>query len=466
MRLVKIKIKELFDLFSYEIDFNQDENLTIITGPNGYGKTTILNIIYNLFNGQFYYFQKLAFKEIIFYFDNQYSLEVKKIPHSGDLPKPARTQLEDTIIKEEKHAGSNMFVNLYDNQAKNLGTYEYNTDKEDGIKNQITRYLPFLNKISPDSWLDERTNRIFSFDDILYECSTMLPPNVLNSLKYLGLNNEHLLNMFHSFPVYLIKEQRLVRQHRVQDQRFLHSNISYTNAIQDYAIALSVLIRDTQVESLNITQQLDSSFPKRLLESNEKLSENEFIKKFELLKEKFEKLQRFGLLTTTLDVPSYKNNAEDAKVLTVYLSDSEKKTAVFDDLLYKIELFTTILNQKRFAFKSIQIDKNDGFIFKTYKGKQLSLTDLSSGEQHEIILLYRLLFETQPNTLVLIDEPEISLHVEWQHAFVDDLMKIAKLKNIRFLIATHSPMIIHNHFDLSVDLFELTQKQEKNGINT
>jgi len=45
----------------------------------------------------------------------------------------------------------------------------------------------------------------------------------------------------------------------------------------------------------------------------------------------------------------------------------------------------------------------------------LKLTDLSSGEQQEVVMLYELLFCVQPGTLVLIDEPELSLHVVWQH---------------------------------------------------
>jgi predicted ATP-binding protein involved in virulence len=452
MRLVNIKINGLFDLFSYDIDLNQEEDLTILTGPNGYGKTTILNILYNLFNHRFYYFQKLLFKEIVFYFENQYRLEVKKLISSTNH---ARVKAGDVIIEDEQRVNFRIVLNLYDGLNKNLGTYEYTTDKEEGIKNQISRYIPFLNRISPNQWMNIQTNRILSFDDLLYEYSSILPLNALNSFKTYGLN-ESLIELFNTLPIYLIKEQRLIKP--LQNER----NVLYTNTINEYAKELSGLIRNKQVESLNITQQLDSSFPKRLLESKEKLAREEFIERFENLKVKFEKLHQFGLLTASLDVPPYNDNAEDAKVLTVYLSDSEKKTAVFDDLLNKIELFTNILNQKRFTFKSIQIDKDNGFVFNTNNRQPLSLTDLSSGEQHEVVLLYELLFKIKPDTLVLIDEPEISLHVSWQHAFIDDLIKIAETQKISFIIATHSPMIINNRFDLSVDLFDLTQKQKQN----
>ena len=96
---------------------------------------------------------------------------------------------------------------------------------------------------------------------------------------------------------------------------------------------------------------------------------------------------------------------ENAKALLVYLNDTEKKLSVFDDMLKKLQLFSTILNERQFVFKKLEISPDFGFRFKTEGEKDLSLTDLSSGEQQEVVLLYELLFRVGPNTLVLIDEP-------------------------------------------------------------
>ncbi|MDR2921332.1 MAG: AAA family ATPase, partial [Tannerella sp.] len=90
-------------------------------------------------------------------------------------------------------------------------------------------------------------------------------------------------------------------------------------------------------------------------------------------------------------------------------------------------------------------------------GQRLNLTDLSSGEQQEVVLLYELLFKTNSNTLILIDEPEISLHVMWQKAFIRDLQRIAQVKQISFLISTHAPQIINDRWDLTRDLFNLAK---------
>lgn len=63
MKIAKIEIKGLFDLFDYSIPMNE-EGITIITGPNGYGKTMLLNIVYSFFNDKLLFFKKLVFKEI------------------------------------------------------------------------------------------------------------------------------------------------------------------------------------------------------------------------------------------------------------------------------------------------------------------------------------------------------------------------------------------------------------------
>lgn len=77
---------------------------------------------------------------------------------------------------------------------------------------------------------------------------------------------------------------------------------------------------------------------------------------------------------------------------------------------------------------------------------------LSSGEQHELVILYELLFRTSDNSLILIDEPELSQHVAWQEKFVNDLEEMAEISHFRAILATHSPEIIADRWDLAVEL--------------
>lgn len=127
------------------------------------------------------------------------------------------------------------------------------------------------------------------------------------------------------------------------------------------------------------------------------------------------------------------------------------KLKIFDDLLEKIELLQAVIN-KRFAYKTFRIDRQAGFVFNSLDGKVLPLDSLSSGEQHELVLLYELLFKVKPPSLILIDEPEISLHIAWQQEFLKDLLEVARVSNFDALIATHSPDIINDRWDLTVQL--------------
>jgi predicted ATP-binding protein involved in virulence len=460
MKILKIKITKLFELFDYEIDLNQQEDLTIITGPNGFGKTTVLNIIYNLFSKKFFYFQKLNFEEINLYFDNELRLEIKK-GITGKKETQNIVKIENNIAQiEEKTINLiDVHFNLFDKQNTNIGSFMYNSEIDLGLARELERSLP-INRISDEYWIDRRTGKQVTLTELLNENTNFLSSKTISNIQKQGIRNEHILSLLNSINVYLIKAQRLIRQNLIDRRINQEREGSFVNTIEEYAKELASLINQKRQEAYLITQNLDSSFPKRLIECKDEFDEDEFKTRFNNLIEKQTKLQKYGFSTSKPELTNY--DKQNAKVLSVYLKDSEQKTQVYDNLLLKIELFVNILNEKRFTFKTIGINRDKGFVFTSSAGKEIDLTDLSSGEQHEVVLLYELLFRTKSNTLILIDEPEISLHVTWQKAFIDDLLKIAKLQNISVLVATHSPQIINSRWNLTKDLFEISKKV-KNG---
>ena len=183
---------------------------------------------------------------------------------------------------------------------------------------------------------------------------------------------------------------------------------------------------------------------------------------------------RFNYATTLSQDNTFDNEIEvdhiednDVKVLNLYIKDTNKKLASFDGIYEKINTFVEILN-KKLIFKRIKINSSRGFYFvrdidnNDSPDKLLSLSKLSSGEQHQVVLLYQLIFNTDSNTLVLIDEPEISLHVVWQKQFMEDLLEISKINNMKSIIATHSPQIIGDKWESTIDLEDLRKKQVNN----
>lgn len=91
------------------------------------------------------------------------------------------------------------------------------------------------------------------------------------------------------------------------------------------------------------------------------------------------------------------------------------------------------------------------------KKRIIRLTQLSSGEKQIISLFSKLYLESDDKSIVIIDEPELSLSLRWQQMLLPDIMRTA---NCDLLITvTHSPFIFENEFDY--DAMEMRSCIEK-----
>lgn len=86
---------------------------------------------------------------------------------------------------------------------------------------------------------------------------------------------------------------------------------------------------------------------------------------------------------------------------------------------------------------------------------------LSSGEAQIFVILTQLAFNplAQQDNVFIIDEPELSLHIQWQELFVDSI--ITANPNIQYVLATHSPSIILDRIQDCVDLAPVGSQQLK-----
>lgn len=426
MKINSVRIENLFEIFDYDISFTSNENVLIITGPNGFGKTMILNIIFNLFNRKLQFFKSLVFDKIDILLDDDYSVIITK-----DMSDDKQSV---KIILQKDGAEIDMF--------------NY-SDILENDERKIERYLP-VQRIGPNKWINHSVGEIQTMDDILNIYADQLPEDLSKSL--FRIESEEISRVLDSIKVHMIKEQRLFRK-VLKLERTYRADKDKTiiiETIQTYAEELKELIALNLQESFKISQELDSSYPNRLVREKDILTNEEYTARFTTLENKQQKLAKNGLYEREQQFLTY--NTEDSKALSVYLNDLDKKLSIFDSLVEKLDLFTGILNERRFTFKKIQIDREKGFYFKTDKGKELELNQLSSGEQHEVVILYELIFKATQNTLVLIDEPEISLHITWQKEFLNDLLRIIKIQNIQVIIATHAPSIINDRWDLVYNL--------------
>ncbi len=105
--------------------------------------------------------------------------------------------------------------------------------------------------------------------------------------------------------------------------------------------------------------------------------------------------------------------------------------------------------------KSLSFDRN-GNLFYTFDKDKLKeerlISSLSSGEAQIFVILSHLSFNpyAQSANVFIIDEPELSLHIQWQELFVESILSANP--NIQYILATHSPSIILDKVDRCVDL--------------
>ena len=90
--------------------------------------------------------------------------------------------------------------------------------------------------------------------------------------------------------------------------------------------------------------------------------------------------------------------------------------------------------------KELIINERNELVVRTESGKIFSLINLSSGEKQLLIILGQSLLQESKTHIYIADEPELSLHVEWQEKLVSSLKKLNP--NSQIIFATHSPDIV------------------------
>lgn len=120
-------------------------------------------------------------------------------------------------------------------------------------------------------------------------------------------------------------------------------------------------------------------------------------------------------------------------------------------LAESVVVYLDIIN-RLFSGKDIYLNERSQISVRLEDGNGIPLNKLSAGEKQIMTIFYRLLFHTKPGTLAIIDEPEISLHVSWQQKIGALLLDISRTRDVQILVATHSPQVIHDRWDLATEL--------------
>ena len=134
--------------------------------------------------------------------------------------------------------------------------------------------------------------------------------------------------------------------------------------------------------------------------------------------------------------------------LTASIADYVKRNYV---LAESVIIFKDIVNEI-FIDKSVTVSDSGKIGITMNNGMSLPIHKLSSGEKQILIMFFALLFHAEPGSIVILDEPEISLHVSWQQKLGKYFSDICRVRDLQMIVATHSPQVIHDMWDSAREL--------------
>lgn len=400
---------------AYTVDFPPDEEFHIVYGPNGVGKTKYLEAVDALCKLNLARLTAMPLDSARIWYDDDSQISFENVRAEGSVTLSWRRPDADDVTV---HVPA---TDVGRTQTVRIGGTEWIS-------------------IEPGIWQDPDDGEIASDDELRLRYGAVPPPQskVVDGFEDFAASQKTLF----------IKTGRLLEYADPPRGRRLFQGrvgpLSRTTAAR-YAADIRMHLREALTDNSRKSAALDRTFPSRLLGGTTlpQLSEQDIRSRYQTQGDKRERLARLSLIGTESDLalPDRTLAEWEMRVLQMYLDDTQDKLETFDSVLERVELLEDILN-RRFLGKQVSITAEDGIVVETERGHRIEPVDLSSGEQHELIMFYDMLFNVAAGSLVLIDEPEISLHVSWQREFLDDMRRACQLSSARVLLATHSPQII------------------------
>ncbi|MEZ8067126.1 AAA family ATPase [Vibrio sp. 10N.222.54.F12] len=109
--------------------------------------------------------------------------------------------------------------------------------------------------------------------------------------------------------------------------------------------------------------------------------------------------------------------------------------------------------------KIIIDDENEALVIElsSRDNKRINLNQLSSGEKQLLIIFLNVIINSGKSSILIMDEPESSLHVEWQSSFIDSVKELNP--KMQIVSTTHNPLILLNRNENEIGVID------QNSIN-
>lgn len=453
VKITGIKVTGLFDRLDYDIDVNNRNCVAILSAPNGCGKTTVFKLLNFTFNPQ-----DSTLGEILGIPFSRFECHLS----NGKTVALSRTALETTSkTGKSNQMALNLALRFFNDPVDYLLSIEEN--------GKSLKQVSFSESFTSDRRELEQGSFVY-YSDPREEIDDIDYPTVLGlrrARKAFNNFNSLLAEMHCKTHIDFIEANRLQKNyisrsarnammHGVDNDRIRGREVEHVDFLELANEEMTDLIKRCLGEYNRRLAEAKNKLTAMFLnadESNEVPFEN-FRNRWMSYHAELDKYHKIGLLESTetvikADELEYAYEKK-ATFLTTYLDAFEGTIEPLQTYYEQMKLFADIFNKRNeITGKSVLFTPNG---IKIMSGnKEISISCLSSGEKNDFVMFYRLIFNITKNSIVLIDEPEISLHIEWQEEYLDRLIDICEMNGLQAIVATHSPNIVNGHFDLFVE---------------
>lgn len=454
-----------------DITMSMKGKTTVFVSENGAGKTTVLNALRLLLEQDFLNLMRIDFKSIFIKLTGYNVVEIKN-ERASLIPVD-----EIKIFLSDRFSLNDSFWNDHDiiKFAKLLIDSKSNDYYDDKIANELYNAVKFP-KEYVNTFLKELkeiiTNKVESKER--HNFKSHLLKN--NSFKLIAESLRDTDVIF--LPTYRrveksfetkSRDEREISNHRLFGRKrwmkLQRDGISY--GLKDVEDALKGLTLDIERTS-NLGYR---SLSAKMLEDLIKYGNNDRISKEQHSLPSLEDLERFlnrvddtssnsrarrtsqtkkDSLISSLKKLYNDDTIKDITYLNYFLTQLNSVIQETKEQESKIEKFVAVCDKYLSSAgdsKSLKFDPQslEVIVRDNHTGERISLNDLSSGEKQVISLMATIYLNDSTPKIILIDEPELSLSIDWQRMILPDLNAGENVKQV--IAITHSPFIFDNELD-------------------
>ena len=433
-----LKIDNLWGDQNIGITFNSDVNILI--GPNGSGKTTVLNLIHGILSADLPSLLNINFDQA----------EIRLKEFEGKSVRTVKVNTTDRSLKLS--IGQTRFEIDIDiiSDPRYPGYYRH---PETG---QIVRgTLPqrfVRGRIVPETLYDEL---IALVSTVWLPVSRRLPLTqdekeryaMADSLEAVDLRLWELLDGLPQYHTHL--NTRLHGRYRQFEHQVLSAMLYSKEHDSLRKISLSML---NSLLTEDAKEQLLSAFEAAGLLDEQmriRIDEHFAVAEDAVKRIRDEPSARFQDMFVVPLIWRTKAMVEYAREL------EEDRARIFEPLRRYEEIVNSFLNDETTVNsflnkKSVKVDESGVLKIESSSTSNLNPYLLSSGEKQILILLTEALLRAYEPVVYIADEPELSLHVVWQEKLLESLVSLSE--QIQVIVATHSPDIVGRFKDSVIDL--------------